>query len=250
MPVLKRAWFVDNAPGRGVVPGFGAAVGSDAAKVYAEFQLVAFQTALEYSACVGFCGASFDISNPISIGVAVAQGANGCVYSFGNGKFLGWGDPSRPEHSSGAAHAVGDWIGIAIDTPNGLSWVRNCTQAPSTWYGVSGAGTADPVAGTEGYAFVAGTGITGAIYLCAGGSQPGNANVHFPSVRLNAGTAAFAAPLPAGYFPFNSSAVFSSTDKAAELTVSEAGLLVTVSSQITAANEPTAFVRTDKYRLQ
>lgn len=56
--------------------------------------------------------------------------------------------------------ANGDVIGVAVDFGSGTGaiWIRNCTVAPSTWYGAD-TSPADPATGTNGFPFATPAGL-------------------------------------------------------------------------------------------
>lgn len=249
MPILKRAWFCDQSPGRGGIVTLGPSTGGGggAGAFYAEMRVQTL--ASEYSACFGIGGSGFDLSNPIAIAVNLPQGSEGVVWSVASsGAAIGWGDPTRAEASGAGVFSDGDWAGLAFNTSTGLLWMRNATAAPTVWYGTSGAGTADPVTLIEGFDFS--TAITGAIFLLGGVSQVGNADATRPIVTLNAGGSAFAATAPTGYVAFNAAATWNTADADSHLSFSGGNLVATVGTQIVGSNQPTAFVRSTVSKLR
>lgn len=245
MAVLKRAWFVDNSPGRGVFLVAGNNLDTEAGAFYVEFTISGIPGAGEYGAVFGICGSTFDLSDPIDIDVNAAQGADGVIWNVSLINMLGWGSPNRAESGGTHAHVNGDVYGLAYSTITDKAWARRATQAPTLWYGVGGAGTADPATGVEGFDFS--TQITGNVYVCAGCSQPGNANAANPIVTVNGGGSAFAAPAPSGFVGPGSVLAFNPLDKDPPMVLSNANQTLTC-TLITGTNQPTSFARTTQYR--
>ena len=89
----------------------------------------------------------------------VALASHGNTAQIGNIGGTGWGSSSKNWHSNNTdAQATsmpgivnGSVLGFMFDLDSGLAYVRNVTSAPTVWYGSTD--TADPVAGTDGYAF-------------------------------------------------------------------------------------------------
>lgn len=251
--ILKRAWFVDQSPGRGVydLTGGGGGSSTTPGNFYVEFAVGALPTSLEYSALFGICGSTFTLSNPIQLDNASAQGADGALYwvsvMSGTPVVSGQGSPAKPEGTGNTTHTAGDVYGLAFSTISNLMWMRRATVAPTLWYGVSGAGTSSPETGIEGFDFS--SQVSGNVYLLGGASQPGNADVHHPTVTLNAGASAFVATPPTGYSAFNSDTTWNSLDKDTEIVLSNGDLTLTCTA-ITGSNQPTTFVRSTLYRTR
>ncbi len=261
MPTMRQAWFVDRSPGRGgiiISSVFSPAGGNAGGKFYAECQITA--AFVTYSGVFGIGGSGLALRTQVGsdgFDNATAQPwmANGVFYSFNAAdltKGLGWGYPTRPITLS-TAWQVGDWMGMAFDTINSQSWIRNATRNPTVWFGGTGAGTPNPVGAVQPNSF-SGTSptspISGNIYLIGGVSQVGNSNASHAIVTLNAGATAFVAAAPSGYSVFDATAIWNSSDAGAEITISGAGLICSNTAQITGPNQPYELVRSTISKLR
>jgi hypothetical protein len=229
---LNKAWFADRSPGRGLITtatNLAPAAPLTRGKFYFEVQ---FTLAGGLSSLlVGVAGATFSLTDSIDVavnGTNVTQAQ--CAVLSGaavGGTCSGWGYPNRFSGTPNISFAnFGDWFGVAVDTINGLLWMRNATAAATSWTGDGTGGTPNPATAVKG--FDISTQITGNIYITAGTNKNWfDGDTTHSTVTLNAGHTAFAATPPAGFSPWDTTAttVFNSADKDSRITLSGANLI-------------------------
>lgn len=245
MADIKRAWFCDHAPGKGLIT-LATLQGVGATSVYFECRIV--QSQAEAKMCIGLANAGFNISNPVSLDLAagVYAGLNGgCFTSFGNPATAnsdGWSGGTFAPSTHGIPFSNLDWIGVAFDTVNHLAWWRNASAAPNTWYGNGGA-SPDPASGTNGYPFNTDAAMSGKVYILAGGGHDSTAT-QFLEGSINAGQFAFKAAAPTGFSPCQTGGtILNASDAAAQMVLFDAGNESFSTTAITGTNQPTAFAR-------
>lgn len=257
---LTKAWFADRSPGRGTL-SFATnsvqPVPATRGKFYFEVSLTLMGglSAL----LVGVAGSTFSLTDSIDVAVNAnpATQAQCAVMSWAvpasNG--VGWGYPTRFDGSTPTVGLVtlGDKIGVAVDTINGLVWMRNATTA-GNWAGDGTGGTPNPATGVKG--FDISTQITGNIYITAGTNKNWfDGNTTHSTVTLNAGHTAFAGAVPTGFSNWDNTTVttFSTTDKDSRITLSGSNLVADTNMASPFATPPfshTAMVRSNTYRTR
>jgi hypothetical protein len=261
---LRYAWFVDQSPGRGIIPAPVLTVPSGGGtKFYFEAKIVSFFQG--GSVCIGIGSEQFALGGPnqtnsldVSVAGPHAQAANSIIVQNGGnsgaGVWNGWSYPANgPNGMPQNTEQTSDWIGVAVDTFARRFWVRDVTVNSAVWYG-NASGTQDPAAGTGGWDYGVGSthaGMTGTkLYIIGGIGYSAFYNVH-GSMLLNTGFTAFAAAVPTDYVAWDSTGgtTFNPSDAATEITFSGGNLQITSTAISGAGNDELVhFVRSTSFK--
>lgn len=256
---LNKAWFADRSPGRGFIEtatNLSPAGGLTRGKFYFEvqFKLLGGLSSL----LVGVAGSTFSLTDSIDVATAgtnVTQAQ--CAVLAGSAPSVvctGWGYPVRFSGTPNLTYAaLNDWFGVAVDTINGLVWMRNATAASTSWTGDGTGGTPNPATGVKG--FDISTQITGNIYITAGTNKNWfDGDTTHSTVVLNAGASAFAATIPVGFNKWASSGTtFNASDKDSRITLSGGNLTADTDMASPFSTPPfshNAMVRSNTYKTR
>lgn len=209
MALNEYGWFLDGHPAGLMVP-VSAGKTLTAGKWYFEVTLDDGGIGSDegWGIVVGFAGSTADLTNTVLANVGIAQAASAQTNFTGPARgeaptLSGWGYPTRPPGCSPVT-AVGQKLGIAINTIAKTIWWRNATTG-SIW---NLDAAADPATGAGvniiDFSASGASPITGSVFVLVGASLGNSGGFGSPYTEkgqgtLNFGASAFTGAVPSGY---------------------------------------------------